>query len=303
MYTNARAMVLASFAADALALPVHWIYDTATIKREFGEVDQLLAPAADSYHGNKHKGEFTHYGDQALLLLKHLAENGHFDLARFATKWRTFSDCYAGYIDKATQKTLAAMHEGSPPHACGSGSSDLGGPARIAPLIYWYRNDPERLLTAAHEQTQLTHTGSGIDACTDFLVQTTLRVLHDMTPAAAIEEVIDLGIQDLDLDMRLRRCLDTADDDSIRVIEQFGQTCNTSAALPGAVHLVLAYQDNLREALIANVMAGGDSAARGMVIGMILGAYQGIDTISGDWLDQMQATKTIERYLDKGPQQ
>jgi len=301
MKTKARAMVLASFAADSLSLAAHWIYDTAKIDQEFGRIDQLLPPAADSYHGSRHKGDFTHYGDQALVLLGHLAETGHFELERFAETWRKFSESSKGYMDKATQKTLAAMKEGKSPYECGSGSSDLGGPARIAPLIYWYHNDPERLMAAAHEQTRLTHTGSGIDASTEFIVRTALGVLQGQTPASAIEEALDLGVQDLDLDMRLRKSLATADEDSRRVIDEFGQMCSTSAALPGAVHLILAHQDNLREALIENVMAGGDSAARGLVVGMILGAYQGIEGIEQDWIAEMRAAPTIESYLNRAP--
>jgi hypothetical protein len=34
-------MVLASFAADSLALGVHWNYDTDKIKKNFGRVDTL----------------------------------------------------------------------------------------------------------------------------------------------------------------------------------------------------------------------------------------------------------------------
>lgn len=301
MKDNAQAMVLASFAADSLALAAHWIYDTAQIDSEFGLIDQLRSPAADSYHRNRKKGDFTHYGDQTLLLLKHLADNHHFDLVRFAEAWREFISSYDGYMDKASQKTLASMKEGKSAHTCGSGSSDLGGPARIAPLIYWYRNDPELLLAAANEQTRLTHTGSGIDDGTEFLVHTTLKVLHGAPPADAIEEVIDRGVADLDLDMRLRRSLDTADEDSLKTIEEFGQMCSIAAALPGAVHLILAHQDDLREALIANVMAGGDSAARGLVVGMILGAHLGVATIEQDWLADMRATETIKKYLAMAP--
>ncbi|RLB33782.1 MAG: ADP-ribosylglycohydrolase family protein, partial [Deltaproteobacteria bacterium] len=36
---NDRAMVLASFVADSLALGAHWIYDTALIEKQFGRVD------------------------------------------------------------------------------------------------------------------------------------------------------------------------------------------------------------------------------------------------------------------------
>jgi ADP-ribosylglycohydrolase len=294
-------MVLASFAADSLALAAHWIYDTDKIDHEFGLIDQLLPPAIDSYHGNRHKGDFTHYGDQTLLLLQHLAHNKHFELGRFAGAWREFATSYDGYVDKATQKSLAAMQEGKSAYACGSGSSDLGGPARIAPLVYWYQNEPERLMEAAHEQTRLTHTGSGVDAGTEFLVYTILNVLDGATPTEAMEDAIDRGVQDLDLDLRLRRSLDTADEDSRKVIGEFGQMCSISAALPGAAHLVLAHQENLREALIANVMAGGDSAARGLVVGMILGAYQGVEAIEDDWLAQMRATAEIKKYLAMAP--
>jgi ADP-ribosylglycohydrolase len=294
-------MVMAAFAADSLSLAAHWIYDTSVIDHEFGLIDQLLPPAIDSYHNTKRKGDFTHYGDQSLLLLKHLAETRNFDLARFSDAWQHFCKNYDGYMDKASQKTLAALEEGESPEECGSGSSDLGGPARIAPLIYWYRNDPARLMTCAHEQTRFTHTGSGIDASTEFIVKTTLGVLNGLTPAEVVAEVLDDGVQDLDLDMRLRRSVDTAGDDSRKVIAEFGQMCSTSAALPGAVHLILSYQENLREALIQNVMAGGDSAARGLVVGMVLGAYQGMDAIDTNWLEEMRATHTIEQCLDKAP--
>lgn len=299
MKTDSKAMVLASFAADSLALGAHWIYDTRIIEREIGIVDQLRSPVADSYHSTKKKGDFTHYGDQSLVLLRHLAENQGFDLHSFASQWQHFCRSYSGYVDGATRKTLEAMDAGSSAEDCGSNSSDLGGPARIAPLIYWYRHDPERLMKFAREQTRLTHKGAGVAAATDFIVHAALKVLDGATPQQAIEALLDDGLADIELDLRLRTCLETVADDSREVIARFGQMCGTSAALPGAVHLICAYQENLQEALVQNVMAGGDSAARGLVVGMILGAYQGLDGLDQNWLKDMRATEAILGYLDK----
>ncbi|MBW1920300.1 MAG: hypothetical protein JRI96_09990 [Deltaproteobacteria bacterium] len=47
---NDRAMILASFVADSLALGAHWIYDTALIEKQFGRVDNLMKPRSQSYH-------------------------------------------------------------------------------------------------------------------------------------------------------------------------------------------------------------------------------------------------------------
>jgi len=53
MNNNAKAMVLASFAADALALGVHWIYNTNVIDKKWGRVDKYIKPERPTYHPTK----------------------------------------------------------------------------------------------------------------------------------------------------------------------------------------------------------------------------------------------------------
>jgi ADP-ribosylglycohydrolase len=53
----------------------------------------------------------------------------------------------------------------------------------------------------------------------------------------------------------------------------------------------------LKTALIENVMAGGDSAARGMAVGMILGAHLGKEAIPDDWLRDMKSSNRIVELL------
>ncbi|HSO10397.1 MAG TPA: ADP-ribosylglycohydrolase family protein, partial [Desulfoprunum sp.] len=74
-----------------------------------------------------------------------------------------------------------------------------------------------------------------------------------------------------------------------------------NAALPAAVHLILRYETDLRQALIENVMAGGDSAARGLVVGMILGAAGGPAAIPPEWLADLAALPQIQNCLSRIP--
>nr|WP_321466455.1 ADP-ribosylglycohydrolase family protein [uncultured Desulfobulbus sp.] len=299
MTTATKAMVLASFAADSLALGAHWIYDTAEIRRKFGRVEGLIAPDADSYHKGKERGDFTHYGDQALVLLESVAANGTFSQEDFARAWQELFADYRGYVDKATAATLEHMQQGMPLAQCGSKSSDLGGAARIAPLIYRFHSDPESLLTAVREQTMLTHNNPATLAGAAFIAQVVVDILQGSDPAAAMEQVLEQGVADIDLDIRIRSALDSQAKESGGVIKQFGQMCGIAAALPGALHLVLKYPDDLRTALVENVMAGGDSAARGMVVGMMLGARLGLEALPQSWQQDMRASGRIIALLEQ----
>lgn len=297
MNDNAHAMVLASFAADALSLGAHWIYDTEKIVHGFGRVDRLLAPPEKSYHPTKKRGEFTHYGDQALLLLQSVSDKGRFDLEDFAMRWRQFSSTSTGYLDHATKDTLRHFSEGKTPAQSGSASTDLGGPARIAPLVFRFRDDLDALLAAVRQQTAMTHSGPGVADGAHFLARTAYSILHGASIREALNLSLEQGVADIDLDLRLRKAMDTADRDTGQTIKEFGQMCAINAALPGVVHLVLRYGDNLREGLVENVMAGGDSAARGLSAGMLLGAACGREAIPDEWLEGMVAFAEIRQLL------
>ncbi|MCL1980463.1 MAG: ADP-ribosylglycohydrolase family protein [Proteobacteria bacterium] len=298
MTSRAKAMVLASFVADSLALGAHWIYNTDEIDRLIGRVDKLLAPLPGSYHHGKLRGDFTHYGDQAMVLLESLILRQGFSLPDFAADWqRLFTGGYRGYIDQATAATLENMGRSLPLTQVGSQSSDLGGAARIAPLVYQYRDNRARLLKAVRQQTALTHNNPMTLAGADFLAKTVWATLHGTVPASAMASALNEGVADCDLDLRIRSGLDSGGQDTRATIKRFGQMCSIAAALPGAIHLVLTYPDDLRAALSENVMAGGDSAARGLAAGMILGAALGEAAIPEEWTRAMVRGNDIMQLL------
>jgi len=303
MKENAKAMVLASFAADSLALGVHWIYDTDLIDKQYGRVAYFLKPSGKSYHHTKDRGELTHYGDQALLLLNTLSGSSGFNLKEFARNWQALFKTYQGYKDQATHKTLENFLNGKGPHDSGSPSSELGGAARISPLVYLYRDDMDGLVAASRAQTAMTHNHPQVIDSAEFFARVASQVLRKTPPKAAIKRVVDENFNHAPFDQWVSEGLTSAGMETRAAISGFGQMCEVGAAFPAVIHLLARYEDNLEAALVENVMAGGDSAARGLVAGMILGAYLGMDAIPADWLADLKNREAIMRMLGRiGPE-
>jgi ADP-ribosylglycohydrolase len=93
--------------------------------------------------------------------------------------------------------------------------------------------------------------------------------------------------------------LESVEQDSRQAILDLGQMCETPAAFPGVIHLIAKYENDLKAALVENVMAGGDSAARGLLVGLVLGAHLGMEAIPPEWLSDMKAYPLIVDMLDK----
>ncbi len=295
---NTNAMVLASFAGDALALGGHWVYNAPVIEKKYGRLDRYEDPLGKSYHPTKKKGDFTHYGDQMLLLLEDIAAQGKFDPAHFADSWRKYFQSYDGYFDKATKATLENFQKGASFRDSGSDSEELGGASRISPILYFCSKTGGNFLPAVRAQTAMTHNHPDVIKSAVFFSDVTLRVLGGRSPTAAIDEVADsCGGQQRIIEW-VRRGKESLGKDTRESIAAFGQHCGTHAAFPGVIHLIYKYEKNLKDALIENVMAGGDSAARGMMAGMILGAYNGLEAIPGHWLSEMKAYPRIQDLLN-----
>jgi ADP-ribosylglycohydrolase len=297
MTDNIKAAVMASFIADALSLGAHWIYDQKKIKAEFGRIDNITAPLADSFHPTKSAGEFTHYGDQTLVLLESIAAKGTFDLDHFARSWQALFADHSGYRDKATNITLANFQKNSDPTVAGSSSTDLGGASRIAPLVYRYYQDQDQLQKSIREQTRMTHSNELVLDCALFFAMVTCKTILGVSPIDAVQQTADDFFDDNPLFMLVQKGLASRKEDTSETILHFGQMCDGNAAFPGAIHLISKYPDRLSYALRENIMAGGDSAARGMLVGMVLGAYQGMPAIPSDWLATMKACSKIDHLL------
>lgn len=231
------------------------------------------------------------------VLLESLAAQKGFSLADFSARWKTLFENYNGYVDQATQGTLAGYDSGKGPQDGGSPSDDLAGAARIAPLVYAYSDHLENLIDAAKAQTQMTHTNPLTVESAAFFAEVTFRVLGGLAPRKALQETTNENFSDSPLSDWVNAGLQTAADDSVQTILRFGQSCHTPEAFPGVIHLIVKYESDLKEALIQSVMAGGDSAARAMLVGMVLGAHSGEGSLPPEWMSTLNKEQQIVRML------
>jgi ADP-ribosylglycohydrolase len=299
MSGNARAMVLGSMAADSLALGVHWVYNANVIDRKYGRIEELIKPEMASYHKGKEKGAFTHYGDQAMLLLESVAGNGGFRLESFAASWVDFSRNYSGYVDGATTDTLANIEAGKAAGETGSQSADLSAASRIAPLVYRYPDDIDQLLSVVKAQAKMTHNHNQVLESAEFFARVTVAVLGGAKPGKAMTDVAEHHFKDSEIAEWVSDGMDSIGMETRQTIADFGQACETEMGFPSTIHLIATYADNFKEALVENIMAGGDSAARGMAVGMILGAHNGMAAIPPSWLADLRAENRISELLDQ----
>jgi hypothetical protein len=75
------------------------------------------------------------------------------------------------------------------------------------------------------------------------------------------------------------------DPDDWVVGPRFSTACYVEDSIPAVVYLALKYHDDPENVLIANTNLGGDNAARGALLGALMGASYGIEKFPHRWID------------------
>lgn len=290
-----HASILGALLGDTLSLGPHWIYNQEKIKRLLSSSDGPVDPLIDSYHPNRKKGQLTHYGDQTLALLESVKQQKAYDHKDFTNRWYALWADYDGYVDGATKETLTNLNSKTSP--TGSGSNDLAGASRIAPLLLT-QPEEEEFVRFAREQTSLTHADLGVIDAAEYFARLTSRVLKGLTIPAAIESLSSFETTNLPVSKWRARFTSLLDQESNSALEKIGLTCHLPDAFPATLYLLEKHPDDLRTALIENALAGGDTAARGLLIGMVLGARLGMNNLPQEWLQALEAKTSVDAAFD-----
>lgn len=279
-----------SFIGDAICLAPHWIYDPSEIEKRFGKITGFLDPSTNTYHSSRKRGEFTHYGDQALCLLQAINHADGFSLKTFEAEWQAMWPGYHGYIDGATKSTLRNGH---------SDSHDLAGASRIAPIVVGLHEDEsEIMLHAVTSQTSLTHAHPEVVDTSRFFAILSRSLINGREWEEALAVASASEYLALEPEKWIASAQSQVENCPNEALETLGKACSLSDGLPSTLYFLFRFRDSLADAITENANAGGDSASRGLLIGLVLGAFHGVGHIPERWIQDLQAHQIILEWLE-----
>lgn len=271
-------LVLTSLVADAYSLGAHWVYDENQLINLDVNWDELNDPKA-IWHKEKKAGEFTHYGDQTLWLYEYLQGKDKFDAKDYISYWAKKVEVYNGYIDGATRESLENVKNDVSPS--GSLSTDLSVIGRITPLLL-VSNSKEDFLENVEALIKLTHNSSQALNAGRFFALLLVDVLEGKEIFSSIEALKDKF--DSSIQGYITKAIESKNSDSFTTIREFGPACDIDGGFAGVIHLLVKY-DNLKDMLIANAKAGGDTSSRAMIASSIFMAQSKMNQIPASWLN------------------
>ncbi len=270
-------LVLTTLATDSYSLGSHWVYDEKQLVENDLDWNELNAPLA-IWHKEKQKGDFTHYGDHTLWLYDFLKDKKVFDEKEYVTYWNEKMSTYSGYVDGSSRNTLENIKNNVVPS--GSDSTDLSIVGRIAPLLK-VSNTKVEFLNNVEKFVQVTHNSAKSIIASRFFALVLLEVLEGKDIEKSILEIqkdFDEGIQNF-----VKIAIASRNEDTFTSIRDFGPACDVSEGFPGIIHLLVKY-DNLKDMLIENAKAGGDTSARAMISSLIFSANKSTLQLPENWL-------------------
>lgn len=312
--------IFGMFIGDALAMPVHWYYNTQALRQDYGEVTDFLSPrnphpdsilwrssyipsnkSSDILHdqakywGKKgiHYHQFLREGENTLNLklareLLFLMQNdGGYATESWLEHMIVFLTTPGNHKDTYAEEYLRFFFsnygKGKQADQCGNtNEKHIGGFSLMLPIILMFADRPKYATKLSLQHLSLTHGGSTMEKWGTLVAVTILNILG----GESLRQSIAYGAREscLNVDIQLLEALSEYSDSTV-VGKHFSSACYADQAVPATLYLALKYRDSPEKGLIANTMCGGDNAGRGAVLGALLGALHGTQGWPLKWME------------------
>lgn len=316
---------LGSLIADAVAMPVHWYYDTAALDRDYGEIHGYLAPRnphsgsilwRSHYEARNETGEILHdqaqyWGQRgvhyhqflapgentvnyqlAIELYRSVVASGFYDadawLALYIERMRTPGWHRDTYLEEYHRAFFDHFAQGRDPRSCGIVDVHVGGLAPVPALMAALdsvSSGPDQI----DENTIRSHvalTHHGPDV--DMAALTLIRLLAAIADGFGVREAIETHGNGYIGRRRLEKL--AKEDDRVIIGRRFSPACYLPESFTASLCLAWKYAEDFTGGILANARCGGDNCHRGAVVGALLGAG---NEIPGKWIEGLVAAGRV----------
>lgn len=285
---SAKAIVFGLAIGDALGYPTEFM-PLPRIKEKYGETGIIDLPESPAL--------FTDDTQMSIAVAEALIKAGEKDIESIMAairdefiKWRNSPEnnrapgntCLAG---------VSNMVKGI--HWSESGVADskgCGSAMRVAPIGYFYQNDPEKLKEVARASGICTHghrTAVAASIGAAYLVKLALDGISvgNMIPllldfTTGISKEFDQAIR------KVEKCLDWADEE--KALYYLGEGWVGEEAVALALYCFLRHPEDYEKVVIRGANTNGDSDSIASIAGGISGAFLGIDAVPEKWIKKIE---------------
>ncbi|MEM7602313.1 MAG: ADP-ribosylglycohydrolase family protein [Verrucomicrobiota bacterium] len=269
-------LIKAALTADALSLGPHWIYNQAELAKAYPDGVRFLTGPLSKYHPEKSAGDLTHYGDIVALMLLTVSEHGSWDSEIFVSRWKKFWSDTSSYQDGATRETLSHLED---PNLPTSTSNDIAGASIALALIGLIGSeDDSALIASVRGQTSFAHRDPETIDAAEFFTRVVLRLRSGDPLTKALDQAASADYGTLKAGHGLDKAKKSLTSASpLKAAADFGLSCHTPDAFPLVLYYLLRHPADIGAALSENASAGGDNAARAIIIAIVLTEANGWD--------------------------
>ena len=277
-----------------------------------------------NYHPGMKAGDQTDYGLYNVLTLEYLSsrkeKTSPVNLQKLLPMWeKRVSNNWGAWVCTMTRTTLQQVRQGVSADRLGGFSNAMSMRSAAAHAVW---KDEKSVVNAA-VKFMFTHRNEEALGGAKFFAKVAHRIIHQgLSPREAIDSVTSESpkwlqnmvktaiakfeeatnmdsalskeefVDDLAL-TSMARLWDVGKSEPIRV----GKASPTEGVLPGSIYIILKYADDFMAAITANAMVGGDNASRGTNIGLVLGAYHGIEAIPRKFKESLNQYKRCKKMI------
>ncbi|KLV04751.1 ADP-ribosylglycohydrolase [Photobacterium aquae] len=308
------AALMGALVADAASMGTHWIYSPERIAAlqerphfPFIEPDAENYQGVEGYYAHSQitAGELTIYGEWLALYIRLLSQPGlgTREIQQAVLDYFGPGGEFIGYVDSPTKALLLTLFS-LPPEDWpdDSGCDDDQNPALCAiPALVSLKMPSEQLEREIMRIVGITHQNETALQCASAFASSLNEALRSrrMEPVLNILKIKSPPL----IQERIEqvRVLSGDVNDFSHVLSIVNSACHLGDSIPLAAW-ILQNSDSYTEAVIKNILIGGDSCGRGIIVGALAGACYGFGDQKGipiSWLTTLQCGEAMAEDIEQ----